>query len=465
MKKQIHRQSKVISAGLAILLVVALIVSLQARGFLEVGIAYSDEIDIPEEELVVQKDEKATEDQETKEVFVEEIVPEVYEEDNKNITEVANQAIELGVPRSIDGPSEGGGSSTKEETRLFAPASLDIDLPVNIIWEDTNEKYRPQSVIVKLYENGVATNESIQLNTENNWSENFLNLPAEDEEGNPIEYSVKESNIVHYRATYTDFVEAPLGTGITITNTFSAPTSVLVEIKWDVVSLAEIDGLTVDTFLTNNGIVDRTKSITLSEETGWKGTFVDVPTADSDGNMYQYGTIIEELDNFTLTYGQMNQNGLITIAAVQNSYTLIILKEWKDKGYEQKRPESIAYEFWVNEHFDHADRIHEDDEWMAVYEDLPYKDEYGNTIKYDIFEVEKEGYKVEYLNAYYDGVYWLYIENTYEEPKVTPASAKQTKAAPKKLAKTADESMLFSVGAIVAISGTVLTIARRRQVK
>lgn len=91
-------------------------------------------------------------------------------------------------------------------------------------WEDNNDKdgIRPDKVTVQLYANGEKKGDSIDLNTENQWTYTWQGLP-EKVQGKEIAYTVKEVNKVSgYTATVND---NDLG-NIIITNVHNLKTSI-----------------------------------------------------------------------------------------------------------------------------------------------------------------------------------------------------------------------------------------------
>lgn len=78
------------------------------------------------------------------------------------------------------------GENPKEE-----PKEVKVTFRVNKVWKDLKGDM-PTSIEVELIKNGKPTGKTITLSAANGWSASFADLPAEDEYGNEIKYSVRE---------------------------------------------------------------------------------------------------------------------------------------------------------------------------------------------------------------------------------------------------------------------------------
>ena len=75
------------------------------------------------------------------------------------------------------------------------PLDKTIPIEVSKVWEDDNAA-GVQSITVGLYANGIKVkNATIRPDSEGTWFHRFDNMPANDSNGNPINYTVKEENI------------------------------------------------------------------------------------------------------------------------------------------------------------------------------------------------------------------------------------------------------------------------------
>jgi LPXTG-motif cell wall-anchored protein len=175
---------------------------------------------------------------------------------------------------------------------------------------------RPESITVTLYANGVAVNaKPTWSNTKSDtWSYKFENLPAVDDSGATIRYTVRETTVDGYESSVD---------GTTITNKL---------IPKEPTKYGEIKG--VKTWVEgNSGVRNRPTSITVhllrngveidslevTAETGWNYTFGTRPLDDGYGNNYTY-TVREDgvpgyfsrvngMDLFNMTLAPDNPDG------------------------------------------------------------------------------------------------------------------------------------------------------------
>ncbi|WP_125766761.1 SpaA isopeptide-forming pilin-related protein [Lapidilactobacillus wuchangensis] len=85
------------------------------------------------------------------------------------------------------------------------PISL-ISIMVKKLWENLPADLKTPAITAVLYQNGVATNQTLTLNAENNYQASFENLPATDSLGNKITYTVAEAEVP---AGYTNVTTGP----------------------------------------------------------------------------------------------------------------------------------------------------------------------------------------------------------------------------------------------------------------
>jgi len=90
------------------------------------------------------------------------------------------------------------------------------EIPVSKTWSDGAAAHTGDSVTVTLYKNGEKTDKTLTLNSANNWSGKFQNLPKQDADGNTITYSVQETSTFDH---YSSQVTGSAADGYKITNT------------------------------------------------------------------------------------------------------------------------------------------------------------------------------------------------------------------------------------------------------
>lgn len=171
-----------------------------------------------------------------------------------------------------------------------------VKLVVKKNWNDSNNSdgIRPDSVVVRVYQNGTDTKLKATLNASNNWTAEFNDLPKMDDLSEKYEYEVKEdlSSVVNgnaktgYEIAYEVKESTDKSSDITtittnITNTHSPDsTTRSIQKKWS--DNNDSDGIRPDSVkfnLVGNGKVADT--VTLSEKNGWKATSKLVPKKEN----------------------------------------------------------------------------------------------------------------------------------------------------------------------------------------
>ena len=108
-----------------------------------------------------------------------------------------------------DKTTTGGGGGNKTTT---------VSVTVKKVWDDQNNiaGTRPSSVRVTL-----SNGDSYTLSEDNNWTVTVTDLPAEDEDGDEIEYTWTEHRVKGYRSSVHED-----GNVTTFTNIFRLPPSI-----------------------------------------------------------------------------------------------------------------------------------------------------------------------------------------------------------------------------------------------
>ncbi len=164
-----------------------------------------------------------------------------------------------------------------------------IDIPVTKIWNDNNNKdgNRPKSITVNLYANGVL-NDTHTITEADGWKYTFKDKERTDENGELIEYTVKEETVEWYTSVVN---------GYAITNIYKPEvTSASVLKIWDDKDNAQhIRPTSIAVTLLPVGEV-----YVLSEANGWFVERTDLPTK-INGQPVTYSWKEEEIVGYTLS--------------------------------------------------------------------------------------------------------------------------------------------------------------------
>ena len=177
------------------------------------------------------------------------------------------------------------------------PTSVDVEKR----WSGDVEADRPGSVTISLLADGKQTDKSLELTAENGWKGTFTDLPkyvTVDGEKTEIVYTVVEVEV----PGYTPSISGSVADGFVVTNTKDASpvTSVPVEKRWSGDVEADRPGSVTISLLADGKQTD--KSLELTAENGWKGTFTDLPkyvTVDGEKTEIVYTVVEVEVPGYT----------------------------------------------------------------------------------------------------------------------------------------------------------------------
>lgn len=187
---------------------------------------------------------------------------------------------------------------------------------VSKVWADNNDQdgKRPESIQVQLKANGIPVGKQVTLSEKNNWNYVWKLLPK-NKCGKPIVYTVEETKIEGYEVEYVNTSDKK-GTVCTITNThIPEETAINVNKKWvgDDEKLSERpESITVE--LLANG-QDTEKTIVLTADNDWKGSFVDLPKYEA-GTEITYSVEEISVDNYESSIKETEEGGF----TITNTY-------------------------------------------------------------------------------------------------------------------------------------------------
>lgn len=283
-----------------------------------------------------------------------------------------------------------GYTTSYDKFNLFNTHDINkLSVSVRKAWDDNENQdgIRPESVTVRLYKNGTATDKTLTLSDKNGWQASFTDL-FEKENGVNIDYTVQEENVP---SGYTASVKKDDNGIFVITNSHTpALTSVFVTKSWN--DDNNRDGMRPDNiFVTLYGNGIETAKKTISKDMNWTYIFNGLP-AYSHGKKVVYTAVENEVIPYTSETVQ-NENDIQLI----NSYepakmSLKIRKEWDDKDDADKiRPESATIHLLSNGTDIGTYEITKENDWELEIPDL-FMFENGESIEYSVTEDDVDGY-------------------------------------------------------------------------
>ncbi|MBS4202392.1 Cna B-type domain-containing protein [Bacillus sp. FJAT-49732] len=241
-------------------------------------------------------------------------------------------------------------------------------------WKDDNAKDRPESITVTLLQNDKEI-ETVEITAADDWTYEFSDLEAFDENGVAYEYTVEEEAIGGYETTID---------GYDITNLRVGKTTVEGAKAWkDDNSKERPEMIKVD--LLKNGEVINTKEVTADDD--WKYSFTNLDKFDEEGKAYEYTVLEQPIEGYRSTVeGYDITNVRVGKTSVEGK------KTWKDNN-SKERPEMIKVNLLQNRVVVATQEVTADTDWKYSFKDLDKYDEEGKVYEYAVKEQGVPGYK------------------------------------------------------------------------
>lgn len=265
-------------------------------------------------------------------------------------------------------------------------------------WQDEGDtSLRPDSIKINLFQNGVAHG-TYEITEGDNWELTVNGLHAEDEDGNPYEYTITEQEVPGYEPSYED-------DGLTVTNTREDDRDITITKSWidKGNENRRPESITVELSRSvDGGDKEVVENYDISPENDWKETITDLPMFDEDGNLYHY-----EIEEKELNYPELIEpgnepadyettvDGFDITNRITGTTKVYGVKNWNDDGDVDNRPDSITINLYKNGE-KIADQVIEPDEngeWSYEFDNLERYDENGRAYHYIIEEEPVFGYQ------------------------------------------------------------------------
>ena len=282
------------------------------------------------------------------------------------------------------------------------------DLTVSAKWDDADNQdgVRPASVDAVLYAGGTATDKTVTLTAEENWTATIKDMPvyAAGKVGEAVNYSLKAAKEVEDYTSATD--------GLTLTFTHKAAvTAVTATITWDdaenqdgirpdsVTLQLKADGEAVGSRITVDGTNDK-----------WTKTWDNLPVNKAGKKV----TYTVEQTGLRSEYTQATAGDAATGFTITNSYTpkgvdIAVSANWDDQDNQDGiRPEAVEAELYAdNVSTNKKVRLTADTDWKATFEKLAVNKN-GKPINYTLQATKVEGYDLTTEGSGADGLVLKY---------------------------------------------------------
>ena len=256
------------------------------------------------------------------------------------------------------------------------------------LWVDQNNKdgLRPESITIKLFGNDKLI-ETKEVSANSNWTYEFSNLLVY-ENGEPINYYVREEEVDKYTTTYDgfDIINTHTPKDITVSGTktwidkdnrYGHPSSIKVNLQGKVGDKVVVE-----------------KQLEVKELDDWKYEFNELPEY-FEGKLIDYTISEDAVKDYDTTI-----NGF-DIINTYNPETINISgqKTWEDDNNRDGiRPDSIKVNLYNNDILIETKEVSANDNWTYEFTNLP-KYANGQIINYSIKETDVSGY-VQELDEY-----------------------------------------------------------------
>ncbi|WP_165496201.1 Cna B-type domain-containing protein [Alloscardovia theropitheci] len=271
---------------------------------------------------------------------------------------------------------------------------------VSNTWVDDNDQGggRPASIKVKLTRGGTQEGETLELNAANNWSGDFVNVPANNDNGTPITYQI---GYVNYPIEYDAQVTGDAATGFTITSTLKT-TSVQLMTSWQDRNQTDQRPSSIRVQLFANNREYRTVDLTAA--TGWNYTFTGLPIFEN-GEYIKYAvsrSVVpgyrtvdssNEVHYYDMATGEKTAPDSLRVIMWNYPQTTSVeaVKHWADgDDKDHSRAQSVKVKLLADGEEAGTADLSETNNWRHVFGNLPvYKN--GAKITYTLEEVNDNG--------------------------------------------------------------------------
>lgn len=302
-------------------------------------------------------------------------------------------------------------------------------LTIDKIWEDESDinGLRPDTIEVQIWANLKATNNKeevrlpyktpIEIRATDNWTYVYDNLPKYNNEGREIFYDVKEIPVAGYESTsqrlndendseiqfkLSNKIQNPLtisGEKIWLDdgNITSRPAHITVQLwRKDGEQERQVQFNELATgYQSFYGQVNSNDFVTqeTNSNKNWEYTFSHLHGMEEIEGVeqgIQYFLKEELSTDYKYRYeSQVIGRDIVNTAIEVEKMSLIVNKDWDDKGYESIRPETITIQLLANNKLQgNPVTIGVSEKWTWEFTDLAIRDELGNDILYSIKEID-----------------------------------------------------------------------------
>lgn len=315
---------------------------------------------------------------------------------NTAIATVDDKGGVTGIKKGNVGVAATWNGVTSDPVQVTVVPSRNVSLTTEWNDSDNQDGSRPEKATVQLTANGQPTGAPVELNADNNWTYEWKQLLAEDEEGTNIVYRVTADAPEDYTAKVTGSADD----GFVVTYSHEiAKTSVTASVTWD--DADDKDGIrpkSVSFQLKADG-ENVGDAITVNAGSNWTKTWEDLPEKKA-GKALTYTVAVSDIpteeDQYTVTTSGDAASGFVFKAShVSTSVEIPVSVTWDDaENQDGARIEAVEAELYANgEATGNKVTLNAENNWTAKFASVDVKKD-GTRIKYEVKGTEADGYDV-----------------------------------------------------------------------
>ena len=315
---------------------------------------------------------------------------------NTAIATVDDKGGVTGIKKGNVGVAATWNGVTSDPVQVTVVPSRNVSLTTEWNDSDNQDGSRPEKTTVQLTANGQPTGAPVELNADNNWTYEWKQLLAEDEEGTNIVYRVTAEAPEDYTAKVTGSADD----GFVVTYSHEiAKTSVTASVTWD--DADDKDGIrpkSVSFQLKADG-ENVGDAITVNAGSNWTKTWEDLPEKKA-GKALTYTVEVSDIpteeDQYTVTTSGDAASGFVFKAShVSTSVEIPVSVTWDDaENQDGARIEAVEAELYANgEATGNKVTLNAENNWTAKFASVDVKKD-GTRIKYEVKGTEADGYDV-----------------------------------------------------------------------
>ena len=333
---------------------------------------------------------------------------------NTAIATVDDKGGVTGIKKGNVGVAATWNGVTSDPVQVTVVPSRNVSLTTEWNDSDNQDGSRPEKTTVQLTANGQPTGAPVELNADNNWTYEWKQLLAEDEEGTNIVYRVTADAPEDYTAKVTGSADD----GFVVTYTHEiAKTSVTASVTWD--DADDKDGIrpkSVSFQLKADG-ENVGDAITVNAGSNWTKTWEDLPEKKA-GKALTYTVAVSDIpteeDQYTVTTSGDAASGFVFKAShVPAAAEITAAATWDDaENQDGVRPETVGAELYADGKAT-GDKVtlNAENNWTASFGEKELKKD-GKTIEYTVQVSEVENYTCDVTGSGAKGFSLKYTHKT-----------------------------------------------------